>query len=60
MYAIIARLYRLYKKSKSPQHIEVYLPEGVKFLLTWVFIYIFTMLFAATLDVIGIIFNKIF
>jgi hypothetical protein len=59
-YAIIARMYRLYKKSKQPDQVEVYLPEGIKFLLTWVFIYLFTILFGATMDAIGIIFNKIF
>jgi uncharacterized paraquat-inducible protein A len=43
--AIIARLIRQYQKNKYPERerVQIHLPEIVKFLLTWVFIHVFTI-----------------
>jgi hypothetical protein len=62
VYAIIARVYRLRKKSKNPdsEPVKVHIPEGMKFLLTWAFIYGFTILFEATLYGTQNIIDKIF
>ena len=61
-YAIIVRVYRLHKMSKNtdPLRVEVHLPEGMKFLLTWAFIYIFTILFDAVLYATQNVIDKIF
>lgn len=56
-YAILARITRHYIKSKYPPNIEVNLPEGIKFLLTWVFIYIFTLVIISITQSIQILFN---
>lgn len=39
-YSLVLRIMRLYKKSKSENHVEVHLPEGVKFLITFGLIYV--------------------
>jgi hypothetical protein len=58
-YALISRFIRNYVKSKREFKVEVNLPEGIKFLLTWVFIYIFAWVFADVYLALVLIFNKI-
>lgn len=45
LYAILTRCARHFIKQRKPQRVEVNLPEGIKFLLTWGFIYGFTLVF---------------
>ena len=45
LYAILVRIARHFIKQRKPQRVEVNLPEGLKFLLTWAFIYGFTIIF---------------
>lgn len=59
MGAIISRMFRHYKKSKQGTRVETYLPEGIKFLLTWLFIYLFTWVFVDVYLALVLITNKI-
>lgn len=43
-YAIISRVYRHWYKSKHDIQVSVNLPEGIKFMLTMVFIYTFGLM----------------
>lgn len=40
-YAIVMRVYRHWYKRNNEIHVETYLPEGIKFMLTMLFIYLF-------------------
>ena len=40
-YAIVMRVYRHWYKQNNEIHVETYLPEGIKFMLSMLFIYLF-------------------
>lgn len=47
VYAIVVRFYRTWYKSHNDIRVQTYLPEGIKFMLTVLFIYYFTILILA-------------
>ena len=59
-WTIVSRIIRHYRKSKTEPRIETYLPEGIKFILTYVFIYIFGIAILGFFEGTSIIINKIF
>lgn len=59
-WAIVSRVHRHYLKSKREEVIETNLPEVIKFMLTYVFIYMFSMFLLGFFDAITILTQKIF
>ena len=59
-WALVSRISRLYFKSKREPRVETYLPEGMKFILTYVFIYIFGIAILGFFEGTSILINKIF
>lgn len=58
-WAIVSRVHRQYVKSKNEELVETNLPEGIKFMLTYVFIYMFSLFLIGFFDGTAILIQKI-